>query len=200
MIASSIIAAAIPQLHASTTANLAGWTEADLYAYLNRSLSEACADSALLGDYNSVAVAANQLLAVIPGNFLSCIQAQWDKKTLKIRSASEMDALDTYWQTATSGTPHTIVVDLQGQNNVRLYPMPAIAGTLYVWTRQRPALQSSVSSIAVPQAVAWVVEMETIAEANRKGGQFAMPEAAAAAQSVADVLKVALRTYYGGAV
>lgn len=200
MTATTIVTAVLPQLHASSTSNLGGWSESDLYGFLNRSLTQACADVAFLGSYDSVAVTAGDLTATLPGTPLELIQGTWDHAFLNIKTSLEMDALDADWRNAIGGTPETLVVDQQGYNIVRLYPYPDSNGTLRVWTRQAPATLASGDSLTISQIADWIVEMEIVAEANRRGGKYAMPETAEAAQSTANVLKSAAGLFYGGAV
>jgi hypothetical protein len=200
MTATDIVNATLPLLHASSTSNLGGWSESDLYGYLNRSLAQGCADIAFLASYASVAVTAGDLTATLPGSPIALIQASWDHAVLGVRTSLEMDAFDADWRNAIGGTPDTLVVDQQGYNIVRLYPYPDANGTLRVWTRQAPSTLSSGGSQVISQIADWLVELEIVAEANRRGGKYNMPETAEAAQSTANVLKAAARLYYGGAV
>jgi hypothetical protein len=200
MIAANTVTSAIKFLHAASFADLHGWTEADIYSYLNRSLVEAGSATALVGRFDALVIAAGAAEVVLPANTTTVIQAAWGYKTLKIQTVAEMDALEGNWPNSPGQEPESLIVDQQGLQTVRLWPTPDSNGLLRMFTRQKPATQSAVSQLAIPEAVHAAIELEIIAEARRKAGQHAMPEAAAAAQQIADMLKVATQAYYGGNV
>lgn len=200
MIASTIINSVIQFLHADNLANLQGWTESELYGFLNRSMNDAAADSAILGRYGTIAITAGNSVVSLPATCAIVVQASWNFQTLKIRTVSEMDALDGNWMNAPGNSPDSLIVDQQGSNTARLYPTPDQNGTMRILSRCRPATLSSISSIAVPESVDVIAHMETIAEARRRAGMYGMPEAAAAAQQIANIVKAANRVYYGGSV
>ncbi len=196
----TLISYVYPNLHATSQANLGGWTEADLYSYLNRSVRQACADAGFLAECSVTAVAAGTQVVALPANTSAIIQIQWNDKTLNPRTTAYMDARSSDWQSAPGDVPDAYVVDQQGTDFIRLHPYPAEAGNLRWWVRKRPSNLTSLSGLAIPSPADLIAELETIAEARRKGGIFEMPEAAKAAQAMADVLKAAARLYYGGAV
>lgn len=200
MTPSTIIANAYPYLHAINSGNLAGWTEADLYVYLTQSVRQQCADASLLGQVYEVAVLAGATSVALPATTSAIVQAQWNGQTLRARTVTDMDARLSDWQDQPGDTPEVIIVDQQGLNVVRLYPKPFENGTFRAWIRLRPADQNSGSSLVVSQSADLVAFFETISEARRKGGRFAMPEAAQGAQLMSDVLKAASRIYLGGSV
>jgi hypothetical protein len=198
--AATIVAYTYPQFHALNAGDLAGWTDADLYSYLNRSTSNLCADVALIGSSVSVAVAAGTQVVSLPAETSAIIQVQWNYTTLKPRTTAYMDARSSDWQNAPGDEPAAYVVDQQGTDFIRLHPYPVEAGTLRFWIRKRPAAQSSGSSLMVSACADLIAELEIVSEGRRKGGRFAMPEAAQAAQSVSDALREAALLYYGGAL
>lgn len=197
----TIVGEVYPQLHATNSGDIAGWTESDLYSYLNRSVGNLCADVAMLGAYQTVNVAALTSTIAFPANTASLIQVAWNNKVLRPRSVAEMDARHGNWQNASGADePECFILDQQGDSFLKLWPVPAIGGALNFWVRQRPPALTQYSGLAVVAIADWIAEMEIVAEGNRKGGLFAMAEAAESAQSIADIIKAAARTYYGGTV
>jgi hypothetical protein len=121
------------------------WTDDELVRFINNALVEACIRGRLLHDdastlpsICSINYAANQsnvsysenILVIQSGRIVGMPHKVWRMNT------ASLDRAEPWWEDETNqpGTPRIMVMDM-GQKNLRLYPTPAVAGTLQlrVW-------------------------------------------------------------------
>jgi len=201
MIAASIVGRVASYLHAASVSTMGGWTEADLYNYLNLSLRRACREVAFQATTISISVIAGATVLSLPNARESVIDMNWNKQFLLPCTVSDLDALDDLWQVATGVEPSRYVLEQQGTKIFRIYPSPSVDGTLEVVYRARPLIeQTNATTLVINQAVDMMAELEAVALANNKGGQYAMSESADGANRLIELISTVSKAYYGGAV
>ena len=201
MNASIVISRVIPLLHAPNAANLAVCLEADLYTYLSDSLRRTCQETAIIGAAVTISVAASSNAVSLPAKTLAVLDAAWNGDTINVRTTRQMDASRNGWRTETGPAVKNIVFDGDSFAAARLHPAPTAGGSLQLVITQVPDDQTSSSTtLYVPDLVAVIGEMETVAQARGGAGLHTMPETADGLQQMTGILRDALTNLYGRAM
>jgi hypothetical protein len=197
--AAAVIGEVIRILHGEPAVSLNGFTEAELYTYLNRALDTAHSKAAFLSDTYTVASQTTPTFT-LPSTAISLIDVAWDERSLRTRTAAQLDAAGDYWEQAISDDPETIVYEQQGNRIGRIVPIPTQPGELKAIFRAAPPEQNNLSSLTVPQIVDVIATLRTVETANSRDGRYQFPESAAFAGALSDILEAAASGYYGGSV
>ncbi len=199
MNALTIISETIPFLHASSSSDLCGWTETDLYGYLSKVSLEAVLKIAFLVDEYTISSHGTAALT-LPATSTRVIDAAFGGSCLELQSPASLHARIDKWEERFDEWPEGLVLEQQGTKAARLFPAPILARPLLILHSSSIPALTSASSVATVQALDVIAGLRTIQEANLRQGDFAFPESAAFADGLASIMEDAAMAYYGGSV
>jgi hypothetical protein len=204
--------ASLPMLYAELNAagreDLVFWTFDELVRYGYLELSKLTTGLMLFVDARNLSGIANQPAYDLAHTtddqpkdtgFVSLIHAVWNGASLAPMNMREVEARDANWVT-TTGTPSAWIGDWLTSGMLMLYPSPAAPGTLTVFCQRGDPPPAIGSIVPAPDALADLLHMRVLADARSKRSDAWMPEAAALADQIADVLEKAFTAYYGSAM
>jgi hypothetical protein len=187
-------------LHASSSANLAYHTAAEVWAWLDqwsRRLSIATRLQVAIRSINAIPPTASYAL---PAANLST-PAVFDATgyALERITVRNLDAGGPWQATAEAHPVHRFSLDAnQGLNVLTLDPPPMLAQTLTVLQTEYPAAIGSGQPILDAPAIAEdYLYFRTVAEARGRIGEAHMPEVASFAGGLADLIEGAAVKYWG---
>jgi hypothetical protein len=199
MNAATIISETIPFLHAAAAADLCGWSEADLYGFLNKATTESCTRVAFqVAEWLSASHSTSAV--TLPTQSTRVIDVAFGGSCLEVESPAALHARIDRWEDRFDPWPESFVVEQQGAKGARLFPAPTTARQLLVVHSEVPATLVNGSNVSAVVALDVLCGLRTIAEANTRQGEFAFPESAGFASALAQIVENAAFAYYGGAV
>jgi hypothetical protein len=197
------------ELNAASASDLQFWTEAEIIGYADLEMSKLTSGLMLFVDAQDVTGIAGQSTYDLahttddtPADtrFVSLIHAVWGGASLSPATVMEIEARDANW-TVTTGTPSIWIGDWLAAGMIVAYPQPTGSATLTVFCqRNAPAITSADTSQPAPDALADLLHLRVLGDARAKRGDAWMPEAAALADGLANVLEAAFSSYYGAAM
>lgn len=191
----------LQSLNASNLAQLANWTETELYQYAELALHAIGRKFLLIVQYDdSTALVANQAIYPVPANHIVTIFAAADGNTLTPSEVEEMEALDDDWEEAASvSEPTNWVGNALGVQTIRVYPPKNAGGTLQLIFQLEPPNMPVLKplEIKMPAPVGDYLVLEALEAARRRQGDGQMLDAAQAFNSLGTLYEQVFASYWG---
>lgn len=198
------------ELNAAGTPDLVFWSKDELVRYADLELSKLTSGLMLFVDAQDLAGIANQSAYDLAHttddtprdtHFVSLVHAVWAAAALSPMNMREIEARDANWSTSTAAAPTNWIGDWLASGMIVAYPQPTQNATFTVFCqRGAPPIATGSTSLPAPDALADLLHLRVLADARSKRCDAWMPEAAALADSIADVLEKAFAAYYGSAM
>lgn len=170
------VTAMLPVLHASSTADLAFWTNSELVAFLDEGLKRlAQVSNVFVRRDTTISTVLGTRIYALPVRTLNIIHVAYNNVPLRASSTHELAGKDDYYlQTQT--TPTHWYSDRETLNNIALYPVPDAVGSVAIIASEVLADLSDGDNMAVPVVFADYLEVRTLSEAYGREGDAQMPE------------------------
>jgi hypothetical protein len=196
--ASDAISALYPKLGGTSAADITGWTDAELYAWMDEA-SDCFARK--FGGWverdTSRSTAAGVSSYAAPARHIGTRHVTAGGAILRASSVADLEALDPDWRTA-PGPPKRWTLEAAGLANLVLYPVPVAITPLAILFFTYPETVTSGSTLAGPTPMQDYFSYCVLAEARSKEGQGTMPEIAARLKPLIGVYEAAFARYFGG--
>jgi hypothetical protein len=199
-----------PELNAAGAADLAFWTADELTRYADLQLAKLSGDLMLFVDAQDLVGIAGQSAynlaqttddVPLDTRFVSLIHTIWGAASIAPANVMETEARDANWGTATATAPTSWIGDWLGTGLMVVYPQPTQDAAFTVFCqRTAPELSTDATAILAPSALGDLLHLRVLAEARSKRSDAWMPEAAALAGQLGEVIEQAFRSYFGAAM
>lgn len=191
--ATAVISQLLPPLVASSVANLAWWTEAELYANINDAANTLARSCVLVGEEAFIVYQAEVGPYDLPELFLAAIDLVADRYSRPQTSAAGLDAIDPGWRSTMADEVLRYSLDTDGPDKIRLYPAPTIADLTarLIYRGRLPDATALSPTMALPSCLFEYVWWDALGAAREKEGKAAMPDVAAVAKQVTQILGAA---------
>lgn len=191
-------------LNALTTADLAEWTEEQIYAWMDDELTRLARERGLFVERSQpIPYTPNQPLLALPSDHLATLRGSIAGMMLQFANVHEVEGLDDDWEESnTYDNPWKIIGDALRTDWARLYPIPLSPGNLQViYQRKEPQLTSSATvAPQLPEVVADMLALRAIAEARRIETDAQLPEVVDMAEQLLGIYDQVVHAYWGEGV
>jgi hypothetical protein len=185
-----------PFLNARGSGDAIFWTPAEVSAWGQMAVDRLTVGPKAFVVYDTSLAAAEGTAAYAqPTTWRFTLQANLAGKTLRPRTAREIEALDRTFRT-TRGTPQAFVLDSRGLLEIQLYPIPD-GGSDSAAINQFMAVRPMEGTIEMPAILTDYFTFFAIAEARAKEGAAQMPEVAAWLRAELAGMESVIGDYWG---
>lgn len=192
--------AAIPTLHATSTADLTACTAAELYQYVSDALRDLCMEVKLLVVERALMAVPDSPEYDLAAHRPVAVLAVWyGSKLLYATPVEEVEALDQAWPDTTGTAPERTLGNVRGATLLRVYPKRDVG----VWALNsllavKPADVSGVDATReLPEWLAPYFTLAAIEGAAGREGEERMPEQTAFCREIRNLWEQAVRGVYG---
>jgi len=176
---SAVIDRLLPDLNADVMADLAFWTETDLYKYADEGVQRIARACGVYVDRTTATMVSGTAEYATPARHLSTLQIDINGSALRPASVRDLEALEDTWE-ASTGTPTRFVQDYQGTAKVRLWKKPTAGGTLaWIYQQLPPDVTKAADTLDGSGPMEDVITFSVIAAARSRECDGSMPEVAA---------------------
>lgn len=192
--------AAVPTLHATSTADLTVCTAGELYQYVSDAARDLCMRVKLLVVEQALTAAPDSPEYDLAAYRPAAVLAVWyGSKLLYATPVEEVEALDQAWPDTVGTAPDRTLGNLRGATLLRVYPKrDAGVWSLNSLLAVKPADVSGVdASRALPEWLLHYFTLAAIEGAAGREGEERMPEQAAFCREIRNLWEQAVRGIYG---
>lgn len=194
----------LQSLNAPTLAQLANWTETELYQYAEEALHDIGGRMLLIVQYDdSTALVQDQALYPVPAEHIVTIYVAADGATLEATTVGEMEALDDDWEEAASASaPARWIGNASGLGYIRVYPPKNGAGVLALIFQMHPPdmpvpAAGQPLEIKMPAPVGDYLAAKSLEAARRRQGDGQMLDVAQGFNNLGQIFEKAMQAYWG---
>ena len=180
-------------------------TEADVYTWADEAVEELARNAMLfvVRDDTLTITAADATFAV-PARWISAIHVSQDNdepnadwRALIPASVPELEARDTTWETA-AGTPTHFALDQLGLAEIRVHKIPAAnTSAAVVYVEYPSTIAKATPTLTAPKTLGVYLFYRMLAIARGKQSDEPMPEVAAHARGMSELLGQVFQEYWG---